>query len=395
MLIRLARLTSMGIRIDFRGKIRSYAFPARLEGELIALFEDNVDRVISRSRRSRNALSIKTQEYRLLNVCAAVRELRQEGGYAVESPWSIRNKHVQWLVESWVRKGQTAGTIENKLTYLRAMAEFMNKLYLVKTLAEYVDRTEHGLVRHYVAQEDKSWSGNGIDIDSKIAEIERTDEWVGIQLRLMWLFGLRVEESAKLQPGVAVRGGTLHVVRGTKGGRKREVLIDMPETQYPLLARAASLANPRTGSTTPADYTLDQWMSHFYEVLRKHGLVRKETGCTAHGLRHEYLQGLYQRNTGDAAPVKRGVRLASREVHEEGQRIVAEAAGHSRPTKSNAYLSTYAVQERLSKPVVKPGQAALALAAANGNKSHAALALGISRRSLYRLLDSYAAGDQS
>lgn len=69
-------------------------------------------------------------------------------------------------------------------------------------------------------------------------------------------------------------------------------------------------------------------------------------------------------------------------------RRVVEAAGHSRVTKANAYLSTFARQERLAKPLVTLAQAAMALQAAGGNKSHAAAALGISRQALYRLLAS-------
>jgi len=385
----------MGIRIDYRGKIRSYGFPARLESELIALFEENVDRVHSKTRRSRNALSVKTQEYRLVGICAAIRELRQAGHFAIESPWSIRHKHIDWLVKRWVETGQTAGTMENKLTYLRALSEFMNKPNLVKTLAEYVDRKALGLVRHYVAQEDKSWSANGIDIEAKIREIEAGDERIGVQLRLMWRFGLRVEEAVKLQPGLAVCEGALHVERGTKGGRKRRVPIEQPDLQYPILARAAGLANAHTGSTIPAESTFDQWIGHFYEVMRKHGLVKKEAGCTAHGLRHEYLQNLYARATGEHPPIKRGAKLVEAKVHEAGQRIVVEAAGHSRVTKSNAYLSTFATQQRIFRPTVTPEQAVRALADAKGNKSHAAVALSISRRALYRLLDRHQAGLKS
>lgn len=385
----------MGIRIDYRGKIRGYGFPTRLESELVVLFEENVDRVHSKTRRSRNALSVKTQEYRLVGICAAIRELRQAGHFAIESPWSIRHKHIDWLVKHWVQKGQMAGTMENKLTYLRALSEFMKKPNLVKTLADYVDRKAHGLVRHYVAQEDKSWSAKGIDIEAKIAEIEASEARVGVQLRLMWRFGLRVEEAIKLQPGSAVRDGVLRVERGTKGGRQRRVPIDQPDLQYPLLARAAGLANAHTGSTIPAESTFNQWLDHFYEVLRKHGLVKKEAGCTAHGLRHEYLQGLYARATGVQPAIKPGAKLVDAKVHEAGQRIVAEAAGHSRVTKSNAYLSTFATQQRLTKPSVTPELAVQALADAVGNKSHAALALGISRRALYRLLDRHQAGEKS
>jgi transcriptional regulator of acetoin/glycerol metabolism len=57
-------------------------------------------------------------------------------------------------------------------------------------------------------------------------------------------------------------------------------------------------------------------------------------------------------------------------------------------TKANAYLSTFARQERLAKPSPTIDEAAKALEAAGGNKTHAAAALGISRQALYRLLEA-------
>ncbi|CAG9186017.1 helix-turn-helix domain-containing protein [Cupriavidus pampae] len=386
----------MGIRIDYRGKIRSYGFPKRLESELIALFEDNVDRIHSQTRRSRNALSVKTQEYRLVGVCAAIRELRGEGGYAIESPWSIRHKHVTWLVTYWVKKGQTGGTIENKLTYLRATAHWMGKPNLVLTLERYVDRKAAGLKRHYTAQEDLSWSGKGIDIDVEIRRIEAEDAIAGLQLRLMWKFGLRVEEAFKFRPTQDLRDGAIFVSEGSKGGRSRPVPITRPKEQYDLLVAAAGFKNSRTGSTIPDAHSYDSWSNHFYELVAKHGVTKEgRLGRTPHGLRHEYMQGLYTDVTGELAPIKDGSRRVDREVHREGQRRVAEAAGHSRVSKANAYLSTYATQEVKRRLVISPTQAAQAVTEHGGNKSKAAIALGISRRALYRLLERYESGDQS
>ncbi|WP_434667730.1 integrase domain-containing protein [Paraburkholderia sp. A3BS-1L] len=375
----------MAAILNVRAVLRGYRLTPTVAEALTRLLDDHVASIHSRTRISGKALSIKTQEYRVRAICGALVELRQ-GGFALESPWNLRRKHIEWLVRHWVDAKQSGGTIENKLTYLRALAGWMGKDNMVGTLSDYVDREASGLVRSYVAEVDRSWSGNGINAAEKIAEIAVTCPRVAVQLKLQVAFGLRIEESFLLRPLEAVKDtGMLDVTRGTKGGRKREVPI---EVKIAVLEEAARLANPLTGSTIPADRTLKQWLNRYKAVLRKHGIVKKGLGITSHGLRHQYLQELYEKVSGVPAPIKLADTRPDPELHKEAMRRVVEAAGHSRVTKANAYLSTFARQERLAKPSPTIDEAAKALEAAGGNKTHAAAALGISRQALYRLLEA-------
>ncbi|MCP3712279.1 integrase domain-containing protein [Paraburkholderia sp. CNPSo 3274] len=373
----------MAAILNVRAVVRGYRLTPAIAQELIDLFDEHVATVHSRTRVSGRSLSIKTQEHRVRAICVALVELRG-GGFAVTSPWNLRQKHIEWLVRRWVDAKQSGGTIENKLTYLRTLAGWMKKEHLVGTLANYADRKANGLERSYVAEADKSWSGNGINATEKIAEIATTCPRVAVQLKLQAAFGLRISESFLLRPAEAVKDiENLGVTRGTKGGRERKVRI---EDQLAVLEEAAQLANPMTGSTIPADRTLKQWVDRYKTVLRKHGVNKKGLGVTSHGLRHQYLQELYERASGVPAPVKLAGTRPDPEVHKEAMRRVVEAAGHSRVTKANAYLSTFARQERLAKPSPTVEEAAKALEAAGGNKTHAARSLGISRQALYRLL---------
>lgn len=375
----------MAVILNVRAVVRGYRLTPTIAQALIELFDEHVATVHSRTRISAKALSIKTQEHRVRAICGALVELR-EGGFALASPWNLRRKHVEWLIRRWVDAKQSGGTIENKLTYLRTLAGWMNKERLVGTLADYVDRKANGLVRSYVAETDKSWSGNGINAAEKIAEIAKTCPRVAVQLKLQAAFGLRIGESFLLRPVEAVKDAEmLGITRGTKGGRDREVPI---EEKIAVLEEAARLANPLTGSTIPADRTLKQWGDRYKTVLRKHGVNKKGLGVTSHGLRHQYLQELYEKTSGVPAPVKLAGIHPDRELHAEAIRRVVEAAGHSRVTKANAYLSTFARQKRLAKPSPAIEEAIKALEAAGGNKTHAAAALGISRQALYRLLES-------
>ncbi|MGF6915900.1 integrase domain-containing protein [Paraburkholderia sp. 40] len=379
----------MAAILNVRAIVNSYGFGPEFRDAMLNLFDENVARVHSTTRVSGRALSIKTQEYRVAKLCKAFRELL-DGGFFLRSPWSLKHKHVTFLVKSWVAAGQSGGTIENKLTYLRALAQWMGKRNLIGSLDDYVDRQALGLKRSYVATEDKSWSAHGVDAVAKIDEIAQTCPHTAVQLKLQAAFGLRIEESFMLRPAEAARSPRLlAVTRGTKGGRPREVPI---ETKIGILEEAAGLSNGLTGSTVPADRTLGQWRDWYYYVLEKHGITKRGMGITSHGLRHEYLQMLYKDTTGVPAPIKRADARPDPKLHEEAMRRVVEAAGHSRLNKSGAYLSTFATQDRMQKKLPTIDDAQSALTAASGNKSHAAKALGISRQALYRILGSAGRG---
>ncbi|CAD6559237.1 integrase domain-containing protein [Paraburkholderia sabiae] len=374
----------MAAILNVRAVLRDYRLPADFKAALEELFLNNVDRVHSRTRISAKPLSIKTQTYRTQQICRSFGELRQNG-YALQSPYALKQKHVQALVNLWIKAGLSGGSIENKLTYLRALAGWMKKPNLVGTLADYADRESSNLVRSYVALEDKSWDGNGIDAAAKIEEIAMTEPYVAIQLKLQAAFGLRVEESFLLRPAEAVRDdGMLGVTRGTKGGRDRVVPI---EFKLAVLEEAAHLANPYTGSMIPHGVTKQQWKNRYYRVLEKHGVINSGIGVTSHGLRHQFLQQMYERLTGVPAPIKQSAGRVDREAHAEAMQRVVEAAGHSRRTKANAYLSTHNALAATKTRKMTREMAEKAVDDAKGIKSQAAAALGISRQALYRLLE--------
>jgi len=374
----------MAVILNYQKALESSPLPAEFKKELAALFQKNGNAIQSKSRISTKAASIKTQQRRVWNIARAFVDLRA-GGFKLTSPYALKKKHLEYLVRTWLEAKREVGTMENNLTYLRTIAGWMGKHDLVGGLRDYAGVADD-MRRSYVATEDKSWVGKGIDLFEVIESVEQTDRHVGMTLRLCAAFGLRREEGSMLRPGRAARGDKfLSVSHGTKGGRPRNVPIEF-EWQYDLLERAHAISHAEIGSMIPPGYTPKTWTTRFSTVLRKHGITKAGLGVTTHGLRHGFAQELYARLAKVPAAVKRGDDRPDLDAHADATATVVEALGHSRASKSNAYLSSFRYTPRAVKPTLE--QVETALVSSKGNKAHAALALGISRQSLYRILDS-------
>lgn len=124
------------------------------------------------------------------------------------------------------------------------------------------------------------------------------DAFTAMSLRLQEAFGLRREESLKLQPSWADRGDTLVLKASwTKGGREREIPI-RNQTQRELLNEAKALAG--SGSLIPSDrFYIDQ-LNRFKAQTAFAGIDR------VHGLRHAFAQARHAELTGWQAPAVGG-----------------------------------------------------------------------------------------
>src|ERR1700753_1273119 len=88
--------------------LRIYRLPKDFKGDLERLLLDNVNQIHSRTRVSEKPLSIKTQELRARAICKSFEEWRGNG-YALQSPYSLKAKHVQFLVDYWVKESLSGG----------------------------------------------------------------------------------------------------------------------------------------------------------------------------------------------------------------------------------------------------------------------------------------------
>ena len=248
-----------------------------------------------------------------------------EWGYRHMGAASLRSKHVERLVESWMAAGLAVGTIKNRMAELRWWAEKIGRQQVVAR-----DNAHYGIGhRQFVTNVSKARALTSSDL-SKV-----TDPYARMSLQLQSAFGLRRAESIKIRPDWADRGDTLVLKDSwTKGGRGRAIPI-RNEEQRRVLNEAKSLAG--NGSLIPTDKTYVEQLRRFEDQCRNAGIHR------VHGHRHQYAQTRYREITGWAAPAAGGPRSkdltpAQREIDREARLTISEELGHEREQVTAVYL---------------------------------------------------------
>lgn len=284
------------------------------------------------------AVSFATQDARREILEQGFKELRALG-YKLDDVRGFKERHMTALGHAWEVKGLSASTIQNRISVFRLFGEWIGKKGMIRDSECYV-KNPKSVERHLVAQKDKTWSGQGVDLQDKLTIVQQKDAFVAIQLELQRAFALRMKEAALLKPHMADRGHYLAVNWGTKGGRDRVVDIKT-DYQKEVLARAKAMLENPNDSMIPKQYDFKQWKNHYYYICREADISRKN-GITGHGLRHENLNETYEEVTGQSSPIKGGSMAAVDEkLCLAARQEVAEKAGHSRLNISTAYLGSF------------------------------------------------------
>jgi integrase len=248
-----------------------------------------------------------------------------EGGFKGLRAQGLRTKHVEHLVNRWQAEGASTGTMKNRMSALRWVAEKIGKENIVAR-----ENAAYGIAdRKFVTNESKA---KALDA-GKLAKV--SDAFTAMSLRLQEAFGLRREESLKLQPSWADRGDTLVLKASwTKGGREREIPI-RNETQRALLNEAKALAG--SGSLIPADRSYVDQLNRFKAQTAFAGIDR------VHGLRHAYAQARYAELTGWKAPAVGGptskqLTPQQKAVDRKARLTISAELGHNREQITAVYL---------------------------------------------------------
>lgn len=255
----------------------------------------------------------------------------KEGGYKLDTPHSLKPKHVEYLVNRWQSEKLSAGTIKNRMTHIRWWAEKIGKASMLPKSNSGANQAIRLDIekRSYVPEQSKA---KELDL-AKLALIN--DMHLQLSLRLQKEFGLRREEAIKFRPTYADRGNILVMKPSwTKGGRPREVPIRSQEQRNLLNEVRQFVGN---GSLIPHNKNYVQQLKSYERNTRNVGL-----DCN-HGLRHLYAQQRYQELTGWPAPLADGplsgeLTKEQKAFDKDARLIVSAELGHCREQITVTYL---------------------------------------------------------
>jgi len=268
--------------------------------------------------------SFATQHDRERLLTMVANQLHEDGFKNLRAQ-GIRTKHIEHLVNRWQAEGASSGTMKNRMSALRWMAEKIGKENIVAR-----DNAAYGISdRRFVTNESKA---KELD-QGKLDKV--SDPYTAMSLRLQEAFGLRREESIKIQPGWADRGDSLALKASwTKGGKEREIPI-RSDAQRQLLDQAKAIAGK--GSLIPADKSYKDQLNRFKAQTAFAGIDR------VHGLRHAYAQARYVELTGWKAPAVGGptskqLSPEMKAIDREARLTISRELGHEREQITAVYL---------------------------------------------------------
>jgi integrase len=268
--------------------------------------------------------SFATQHDRERLLTMVANQLHEDGFKNLRAQ-GIRTKHIEHLVNRWQAEGASTGTMKNRMSALRWMAEKIGKENIVAR-----DNAAYGIAdRRFVTNESKA---KELD-QGKLDKV--SDPYTAMSLRLQEAFGLRREESIKIQPGWADRGDML-VLKSTwtKGGKAREIPI-LNEIQREMLNQAKALADK--GSLIPVEMSYKDQLNRFKAQTAFAGIDR------VHGFRHAYAQARYAELTGWKAPAAGGptskqLSPKQKAIDRQARLTISRELGHEREQITAVYL---------------------------------------------------------
>ena len=275
--------------------------------------------------------SYATQSNRRRMLSMFADQLKKSGYKTNEMrPSDIKGRHINALIRQWKIDGISAGTMKNRMSNIRWLAEKIGKADMIKSNATYGIED-----RQYITNKDKSLRTDNLDLD-------KLSSYVRQSIELQKHFGLRREEAMKFSPEYALGGYDPYsapVLRikpsWAKGGRAREIPITSDAQRNALMA-ALTLAGD--GSLIPANRSYKEHLGHFERETSAIGLGQ------THGLRHLYAQNRYRELVGIDCPAVGGIidlTDAQKALDLSARQTISNELGHNRLSVTGIYLGSW------------------------------------------------------
>jgi hypothetical protein len=264
----------------------------------------------------------RNQRHRGLQLMA--RELRTLG-YKLPAASSLKPRHVEALVGHWQSSGLSAGTMKNRMGWLRWWAGKVRKTNVVPR-----DNDSAGIEKR------AAFNGNRAHITHR-DKMTALPYRMQLALRLQMAFGMRLEESLKFRVSQADKGHHLAMQSSwCKGGRAREIPITHPR-QRALLEELRHEC--RDGSLIPTGKRYIDFRKEIEQLTWGVGIRNM------HGHRHWYAQWRYAGLTGRPCPAAGGptyerMSRVEKAADFRARMQISNELGHGRLAVTDTYLGS-------------------------------------------------------
>ena len=292
--------------------------------------EYGFNHILSRNRDGSHAT--QSNRKRMLSMFA---QQLKEAGYKTNNmrPSDLKGRHINALIRQWKADEVSTGTIKNRMSNIRWLAEKIGKADMIKTNEIYGIEN-----RKYITNVDKSLRTDNLNLDQLSPHVRQSIE-------LQKQFGLRREEAMKFTANYALGGYDPYSApvlkikpSWAKGGRYREIPITT-DAQRNALMSALTLAGD--GSLIPPERSYKEHLGRFERETKAIGLGQ------THGLRHLYAQNRYRELTGfdcpavggifDLTDIQKTADLAARQT-------ISNELGHNRLSVTGIYLGSWSMK---------------------------------------------------
>jgi integrase len=286
--------------------------------------------------------SIRTQIANREILTESIRRLYQLGRH-ISTVNQINKTHIDLLVRDWYAKGLAVKTMQNQLSRLRRLTEWIGKPGLIPENAIFQILPEvptEKLRVRTVAVQSKSWTERGVNVEEKISLAFQVDPRFGCMLLMGLAFGLRRKEQLRIKPWDA-DGHNRLIIRGSiaKSGRERDIELWHPFQRFALDSVKRVIGKGEHIGWMGKGFKQNQ--NRYDYLLGKKLLISgKDSDCVGHGLRAEFAENaaLFK---GLVPAVLGGTKgqLPEDKIHAI-QLSIAEDLGHGRVSVTGAYYGT-------------------------------------------------------